>query len=874
MPSTISLKIQIEGKDGIKTVTLNAEDLAKAVDKVRESTRSLNDQLVNSAATSQVIEGLRSVFGQLDGVVNDLTASYKAQAEAETKLSVAMRNTMDASAAEIESVKALIEEQQRMGVVAGDVQTAAAQELATYLTMSDSLKAIIPTLNDMIVQQLGLGASAESATQIATMLGKVMNGQTKALSRYGYEFSEAQEYVLTFGNEMERATVLCDVIGESVGGMNKEFGKTDIGRQQQLANRLDDIKTTLGEAVNKVRPLVSGLGSMGDAIAGVVQLSSTIKTLSANEKIAAISAKMQALAQNLLSKAGYTAAAGTTALKVATAALYATLTLGLTVAVQALVSLFERLAKRSREAAGDLDEAKEAEDAFNRASADTRVELAEETVKLESLLKSIKKKTAGTNEEKKAVGELNSKYGEIFGQHKTAADWYDVLTTKSEAYAKQLGYEAQAKVLAAQKAAKELELEDVRQQRKQLEGSLPEQGEYRRNNITGRAADRKTNKAIAELATQEQQLAAEVKATQEQFDTCIDKMSEAAAELNVVAASSDKGGESAKKLAKDIEDFRTNVERSVQAEQLFNDNANELDVRLEAMESGIKSLINKYGIENSSVKALADEYGRLLRVKRMVTEQSQTYIPQVINRASAPQSAVQGTSSGTISARPQEYVSEYDRAVAKYLDLQTAISSATPGATARIREQMEILQSLYSIRPEDIGIDTVADSISSARDAIGGLAGMMSSLGSIVDDSAASWLEWGAGLLSAVSQALPALSSLFAANTAVAGTGAMASVANIPFAGPVMAVAALASIVAAAAKLPKFAAGGLAYGPTLGLFGEYPGAAHNPEVVAPLSRLPSLLGGFGGGKVEFVIKGRTLQGILHSMDRFDSRSNG
>lgn len=78
MSSTISLKVQIEGKDGLKTVTIDAEELAKAVDKMRESTRSLNDQLVNSAATSQVIEGLRSVFGQLDAVVNDLTASYKA----------------------------------------------------------------------------------------------------------------------------------------------------------------------------------------------------------------------------------------------------------------------------------------------------------------------------------------------------------------------------------------------------------------------------------------------------------------------------------------------------------------------------------------------------------------------------------------------------------------------------------------------------------------------------------------------------------------------------------------------------------------------------------------------------------------------------
>lgn len=60
----------------------------------------------------------------------------------------------------------------------------------------------------MIAQQYGLESSAEGATQIATMLGKVMNGQTEALSRYGYKFDEVQKEILQFGTESERAAVL------------------------------------------------------------------------------------------------------------------------------------------------------------------------------------------------------------------------------------------------------------------------------------------------------------------------------------------------------------------------------------------------------------------------------------------------------------------------------------------------------------------------------------------------------------------------------------------------------------------------------------------------------------------------------------------
>lgn len=41
---------------------------------------------------------------------------------------------------------------------------------------------------------------------------------------------------------------------------------------------------------------------------------------------------------------------------------------------------------------------------------------------------------------------------------------------------------------------------------------------------------------------------------------------------------------------------------------------------------------------------------------------------------------------------------------------------------------------------------------------------------------------------------------------------------SIPIVGPILAIAAVASVLAALANLPKFAYGGIAYGPTLGPF--------------------------------------------------------
>ncbi len=111
-------------------------------------------------------------------------------------------------------------------------------------------------------------------------------------------------------------------------------------------------------------------------------------------------------------------------------------------------------------------------------------------------------------------------------------------------------------------------------------------------------------------------------------------------------------------------------------------------------------------------------------------------------------------------------------------------------------------------------------------------------------------------------------------NVKEAASGALAAHSSIPFVGIAIGAAMVAAMLATMASLPKFAAGGIAYGPTVGMFGEYPGASNNPEVVAPLDRLRSLIQpqGTGYGKVEFEIDGRKLKGLLRKVDTLSSRS--
>lgn len=111
-------------------------------------------------------------------------------------------------------------------------------------------------------------------------------------------------------------------------------------------------------------------------------------------------------------------------------------------------------------------------------------------------------------------------------------------------------------------------------------------------------------------------------------------------------------------------------------------------------------------------------------------------------------------------------------------------------------------------------------------------------------------------------------------NMAKAASGAMAANAAIPWVGVALGIASVAAMIATMASLPKYANGGIAYGPTVGIFGEYAGAKSNPEVVAPLDRLRSLIAPSQGltGDVRFKIEGRELVGILKKETLKTSRS--
>ena len=178
--------------------------------------------------------------------IGDTTSLQNVQSEAETKLGAIMRQRMGASPADIQSVKELTAAQQALGVVGDEVQLSGAQQLATFLNSTDALNTLIPAMNNLAVQQNGVNVSTQDAVNIGNMMGKVMQGQVGALTRVGVTFDAAQEKILKYGNEQERAATLAEVVTNNVSNMNAIMANTPQGQIQQMANTWGDIKETVG----------------------------------------------------------------------------------------------------------------------------------------------------------------------------------------------------------------------------------------------------------------------------------------------------------------------------------------------------------------------------------------------------------------------------------------------------------------------------------------------------------------------------------------------------------------------------------------------------------------------------------------------------
>ena len=261
----------ISGGDGsiILTTKVDETGLNKGIKGLKGGIKSMSSMFSGLGATIAAAFSIRAIKAFADESKN----LYKIQMQNEVKIATVMRQRMKATDEQIQQVLDLTAAEQARGIIGDEVQIAGLQQLATFASQKETIETLLPAMNNLIAQQYGYEASTESARNAANLMGKVLQGQTGALTRVGITFSAAEEAALKTGNEMERAAVLARVITNNVGEMNQALAKTDVGRQQQLANTFGDIKEQFGAAFTQLSILfLPALQFLANVLATIAQL--------------------------------------------------------------------------------------------------------------------------------------------------------------------------------------------------------------------------------------------------------------------------------------------------------------------------------------------------------------------------------------------------------------------------------------------------------------------------------------------------------------------------------------------------------------------------------------------------------------------------
>ena len=883
------MTLKLDGDDkGFKELAKDAEGLKKVLASTVIEAQQLNSGAINFAAIATGISKMQDSMGNLRDVLTELTAGCNYAIEAETKLTTVMEQRMNATSKEIESIKELALAQREKGVIDDDAQLMGAQQIATFLNEAKSIETLLPAMNNLLAQQKGYNATGQDAVAIGNLMGKVMQGQVSALTRVGITFTEAEEKVLKYGTESERAAMLAQVITNNVGEMNAKLGATDIGKQVQLEAKLGDIQDVLGELVSGALPFVNMAAEATKALASITTLTAGIKasvtaiksfrapinTASALTMLMGVNAKKSAAVMRVFSSAMTTGAHSATALKLAVRGLLISTGIGVAIAgVATAINAFSDAADKAAEKERELaDEFKAFKKEIRDVGQATGENAQKEIAALDKLYNIAKDETKSKKERTTAIKEMQGLYPAYFSALSSETIDVKKLTTGYDNLRDSILQTARARAAESKIEENTGRLIDVEQQIKAKQEQVAQlekaYGEAERNYNKARtdynnevnnrswfvsaamAGEKVQPITPSQLSMQDAagsltKYRNQLKAAQGELATLVNRQTE----LNVAnqeLADIVKNTPAIKVTGNTGNETETKtpsvVNENAKTLREITDNIRILNDELQDASTDEVALINQQ-IKAWNAKADA------IRNAGEIAEQTAINTGQALREGWGGIKGIGSSIEGITESLKgngnawQTVVGVVDGFLGLYEGFQTIIGV------------IELLTGVSTVHTAAKGAEAVAETTAASARA-----------GAAVSDGIASGAVVAANKLETASWKQLAAAKYMAAH------------ASIPFAGFGIGagfVAAMEGVLAAVGNIPALAKGGIASGPTLALVGEYPGASGNPEVIAPLNKLREMLDDSREsefGRVEFRIKGRTLSGILEKVTDVTKRS--
>lgn len=241
------------GLAGIRKAIGWIEECTEAFDTQRNAELQLMTVLANTieadvtADTSEAVAEINGIQNQVDGVTVTATAN--------TKALTAAFETITAKASEIQS----------KGIYGDEAMIAGAAEFSTYFSDTAAIEMMMDTLADYAMGMSGGGElDATAMVDYATGLGKIMSGSYEAMTKKGFEFTEAQKAViegtatqeqiiaaigeeyLNMSKDVQAAAAINAVIAESWDGLYESMSNTPEGKIIQMTNAWGDMKEVIG----------------------------------------------------------------------------------------------------------------------------------------------------------------------------------------------------------------------------------------------------------------------------------------------------------------------------------------------------------------------------------------------------------------------------------------------------------------------------------------------------------------------------------------------------------------------------------------------------------------------------------------------------
>ena len=605
---------------------------------------------------------------------------------------------------------------------------------------------------------------------------------------------------------------------------------TQMHKYMQIKAVLEDLKITLTEhtgilapiamvaaenaqAIAMLRLAFGGLrGGVVRAVVGIAGMVRATATATRNFVLYGGAARGAAAGSALLGTAARGAAAGVGMLGVALRALL--VSTGIGVALMALGAAVSAFTDDTEEAAQAAESVADSYDSVKESMAGVRAQM-------ESDQATLKNWTGSKEEEAALVDRLNNRYGETMGYFASVADWYKALTENSAAWCRQMENEARMRKLADEAAEIQQNIHDIRYNDDGSTKMYSTKRELRLRNDMPFA----TMGNLAVAGSEEIVGSSDVEKANAKLRGLWSSLAGVRKQMDALAK------ETVEYAVKGSSERPRRLAGSPGGDAMNGDAMNRVSTSAAALGS-----IDWY---EGTIRALQE---------RISATADEGLARDLQGRVEMLQSAL-----GDLKIRIG-------------IDKPEETAAAARELTQRIGDDFAAWKEENPLQPLDMEDDE--DRLAGMRKGLDKVGKTAQATGQMFGALGEAFQQPAFNIMGTIAQAVATLALTFA-NSLKGEPSVWTWIA-----GAAAGAATLISTIASIRQATAFAEGGIVSGPTYALVGEYAGARNNPEVIAPLNKLRSLIEpqrGFEAGQVRFEIEGRTLVGILEKVNRLSSR---